>query len=162
MLELGALALRFVILTAARTGEVRGMTWDEVDMDAKLWTVPGERMKAGEEHVVPLSKAALAILKPLKALGRDGLVFEGIKRGKPLSDMTLTAVLKRLEIDDATVHGFRSSFRDWCSDTGKDRELAERALAHVLRNQTERAYARSTMLDRRRQLMDEWAEYCGG
>lgn len=148
----GAIALRFVILTAARSGEVRGMTWDEVDLSEKLWTVPADRMKGSRIHRVPLSEAALAILRPLKELERGPLVFEGMKRGVPMSDMTLTATLRRMN-SGVTAHGFRSSFRDWCSDTGQDRELAEAALAHLSGDAVERAYARSDMFDRRRILL---------
>ena len=128
----GNLALLFTILTAARSGEVRGATWAEIDLQAKLWTIPGERMKSSRDHRVPLSDQAVAVLAQAgEAFGRDGLIFPGTK-GKPLSDATMAAALKRRGLD-FTVHGFRSSFRDWCADNGVSRELAERALAHAVK-----------------------------
>lgn len=158
---MGALALRFAILTAARSGEVRGAAWDEIDLDAAVWTVPGERMKAGLEHRVPLSAPALAVLEAVLSK-RTGLVFPSARATKPLSDMTLAAVLKRLKVP-VTVHGFRSTFRDWASEaTDTPREIAELALAHQVGNAVERAYARSDLFDRRRVLMDEWARFAGG
>jgi len=144
----GALALRFAILTAARSGEVRGAVWDELDLQAKVWTIPAERMKAGRPHRVPLSDAAIKMLRALqvsaKHIGGFDLIFPGAK-GQPLSDMTLAAVLKRMKVD-ATVHGFRSSFRNWCAENGVSRELAERALAHVVADKTEAAYNRTDQL----------------
>ena len=161
-----ALALRFAILTAARSGEVRGCTWGELDIATATWTVPGARMKAGREHRVPLSDAALAVLREAAPL-RDqkaasaALVFPGAKAGKPLSDMSLSAVLRRMKRADLTVHGFRSTFRDWCAEaTGYPRELAEAALAHVLRDKTEAAYQRGDLFDKRARLMAEWATFC--
>lgn len=152
---LGARALEFAILTAARSGEVREAAWAEIH--GKTWVVPAARMKGGREHRVPLSPAALALLKQMP---RDGdLIFPG-KGGKPMSDMAMAMVLKRMEVQ-ATVHGFRSTFRDWCGDTGKDRELAERALAHAVGNEVEAAYARSGLLERRAKLMAEWAAFLG-
>lgn len=149
-----AQALQFLVLTAVRSGEVRGATWDEIDMDSGTWTIPAERMKAGRQHVVPLSNAALAVLEGCPT--RDGLVFPG-QRGGMLSDMSLSAVLKRMQVD-ATVHGFRSSFRDWVSETTRyPHEVAEMALAHTIPNATERAYRRGDLLEKRRALMDEWA-----
>lgn len=158
----GALALKFTILTAARSGEVRGATWGEIDLQAKVWTIPAERMKADREHRVPLSDAALALLKQARELygDDDGLIFPGTK-GKPLSDMTLGAVLKRMGVD-YTVHGFRSSFRDWCADNGISRELAERALAHAVADKTEAAYNRTDQFEQRRPLMQAWAQYVVG
>lgn len=159
---LAAVALEFLILTAARSGEVRGMTWDEVDEDAGLWTVPGERMKAGRVHRVPLPDRARAILDQVKPLtGGEGLVFPGSK-GRPMSDMTLAAVLKRMKIE-ATVHGFRSSFRDWVFEgTGFPGDLAESALAHVHGSAVERAYRRGDALDKRRGMMEDWARFLEG
>lgn len=161
---MGAHALRFAIYTAARSGEVRGATWREIDMDAAEWRVPGGRMKAGKEHRVPLSGAALAELAkvcPLSA-GPDSLVFPSSRPGRPISDMTLLAVLRRLKID-ATAHGFRSSFRDWCAEaTGHPAEVAEMALAHTVTSAVERAYRRGDMFERRRRLMDDWAGFCTG
>jgi integrase len=156
---IGALALQFAILTAARSGEVRGARWEEVDLTRGIWTVPAQRMKAGREHRVPLSRAALMILLRLAEI-RDGsgLIFFGRDRGKVLSDMTLTAVLRRMGRKDLTVHGFRSTFRDWAADNGKPADAAERALAHVLGG-TRGAYERTDLLDVRRGLMDEWAAF---
>ena len=158
------LALRFVILTAARSGEVRLATWDEIDMDKAVWTVPVERMKAAREHRVPLSATALKVLKDARAV-RDSsdLVFPSpVRRGQPMSDMTLTKVLRDTGLaDGATVHGFRSSFRDWCADTGKPREIAEAALAHTVGG-AEGAYFRSDLFERRRRLMDQWASFLTG
>ncbi|MDE2582268.1 MAG: integrase arm-type DNA-binding domain-containing protein [Rhodospirillales bacterium] len=164
---IGALALQFTILTAARSGETRGATWGEIDLAGAVWTVPGERMKAGREHRVPLSDAALAILADM-ALLRDpkagaALIFVGAKRGRPLSDMSLTAVLRRMARGDLTAHGFRSTFRDWAGEaTEFPRELAEAALAHTLRDRVEAAYRRGDALERRRVLMESWAAFCAG
>lgn len=156
---LAAMALEFLILTAARSGEVRGMDWSEIDEDAGLWTVPGERMKAGRAHRVPLSGRAAAILEEVRPLtGGEGLVFPGY-RGRPMSDMTLAAVLKRMKIE-ATVHGFRSSFRDWVFEaTAHPSDLAESALAHVHGSAVERAYRRGDALEKRRAMMEDWARY---
>ncbi|WP_196800587.1 site-specific integrase [Thioalkalivibrio sp. ALJ16] len=151
-----AQALQFLVLTATRSGEVRGATWDEIDLESSTWSIPAERMKAGRTHVVPLSDAALEILEARP--DRDGLVFPG-QRGGMLSDMSLSSVLKRMQVD-ATVHGFRSSFRDWVSETTRyPHEVAEMALAHTIPNATERAYRRGDLLEKRRALMDEWAAY---
>ena len=155
-----ARALEFTILTAARSGDVRMMTWNEIDLDAALWTVPEGRMKAGREHYVPLSDAALAILTAIPNAQRTGLVFPGATAGKPMSDMTLTAVLKRMKHTDITVHGFRSTFRDWAGEsTSHERQTIEHALAHSLPDETEAAYARGTHLPKRTRLMSEWAGY---
>ena len=157
-------ALRFTILTAARNGEVRGATWDEIDIEGRQWRIPGLRMKTGAEHRVPLSDAAMAVLEQVRPLCDDaGLVFPSpTKSGKPLSDMTLTKVLRDAGLADrTTVHGFRSSFRDWCADTGKPREIAEAALAHTVGG-VEGAYFRSDMFERRRRLMADWAAYLSG
>ncbi|WP_294538754.1 site-specific integrase [uncultured Rhodoblastus sp.] len=158
----GAMALEFAILTAARSGEVRGAKWEEIDVDAKLWVVPGERMKAGRPHRVPLSDRAVEILKDARPLAnRSGLIFPGARSEKPLSDMTLTAVLRRMGRGELTAHGFRSTFRDWCGDkTSFPRDVAEAALAHVVRDQTEAAYRRGDALEKRRELMAAWARYC--
>ena len=158
------LALRFVVLTAARSGEVRGATWTEIDFEECVWRIPGERMKAGTEHRVPLSGAALAVLQHARAIDdRSGLVFPSpIRRGRKLSNMTLTKVLRDTGLAKrATVHGFRSSFRDWCAETGKPREIAEAALAHVVGG-VEGAYFRSDLFQRRRRLMDQWAAFLVG
>ncbi len=150
-------ALGFTILTAARSGETRGMTWGEVDLGSATWTIPAERMKAGKEHRVPMSKAALALLGPRRA--DDELVFESEARpGKPISDMSMTAVLRRMKYDGITVHGFRSTFRDWAGETtGFPREVIEAALAHGIKDKAEAAYARSDLFDKRRLLMEAWA-----
>jgi integrase len=157
-----ARALEFTILTAARSGEVRGMTWDEIDLDEKVWTVPAERMKAGVTHQVPLSGAALAILKaiqPQDALP-NGIVFLA-PRGGSMSDMALSQLLKRMKYTDITVHGFRSTFRDWVGEeTQFGGEEAEMALAHTIESATERAYRRGRALDKRRGLMNAWAAFC--
>jgi len=159
---IGRLALRFTILTAARSGETRGATWDEFDLEAKVWNIPAARMKAGKAHSVPLSDAALAIMKTMAGFiaGRPGeLVFKGAK-GKPLSDMTLTKVLRDAKIEGVTVHGFRSSFRDWVAEQTKfPGEWAEAALAHAVPNKVEAAYRRTKFLDQRRKMMNAWADY---
>ena len=155
-----ALALRFLILTVARTGEVIGARWSEIDFDTRLWTIPAERMKAQREHRVPLSDEALAVLNQVR--GRDDeFVFPGQRRGTGLSNMSMTAVLRRLGRNDITVHGFRSSFRDWAEERGgMPREIAEMCLAHEVGNAVERAYRRSDLLNKRRELMERWAGFC--
>jgi integrase len=156
-----ALALEFLILTAARSGEVLGARWAEFDLEGKVWGIPAARMKAGCEHRVPLSGRALAIIEEL-AKGKVGeFVFAGQKAGKPLSGMAMEMMLRRMKVDDVTVHGFRSAFRDWCGEaTSFPRELAEAALAHVSGDATERAYRRGDALDKRRGLMEAWANFC--
>ena len=158
------LAFRFTVLTAARSGEVRGATWDEIDLDAREWRIPAGRMKAGAEHRVPLPDAALAVLEQARPLrDKSGLVFPSPSRpGRPFSDMTLTKVLRTTGLAGrATVHGFRSSFRDWCADTGKPREIAEAALAHTVGG-VEGSYFRSDLFERRRRLMADWAAFLTG
>ena len=158
------LAFRFLVLTAARAGEVRGAIWDEISLDNKTWTIPAERMKGGKVHRVPLSNPGLDVLEQARILAdRTGLVFPSPQRsGKPLSDMALTKLLRDNALADrATAHGFRSSFRDWCADTGKPREVAEAALAHVV-GSTEGAYFRSDLFERRRGVMNQWADYVTG
>ncbi|MGI4951183.1 MAG: tyrosine-type recombinase/integrase [Janthinobacterium lividum] len=156
------LALRFVILTACRTGEAIGARWQEIEGDT--WTVPAERMKAGREHRVPLSAPALAILAemhPLKASPAD-FVFPGPGKAGHLSNMALTALLRRMKLDTITVHGFRSTFRDWAAEvTAYSREVAEMALAHSLKDKTEAAYRRGDLLEKRKAMMTEWAAFCG-
>ncbi|MEO9625946.1 MAG: integrase arm-type DNA-binding domain-containing protein [Qipengyuania citrea] len=156
-----AKALEFAILTAARSGEARGMVWGEVDLAAKLWTVPAGRMKASEQHEVPLSDAALSVLQ---AVHEDGLEADHVvflaPRGGLLSDMSLSAVLKRMG-RQVTVHGMRSAFRDWAGDTTSfPRDVVEMALAHAIGSATERAYRRGRALEKRRELMEAWASYC--
>lgn len=152
-----AKALQFAILTACRTSEVLGMTWDELDLDARLWTIPAARMKGGVQHRVPLTDEMLRILEPMKALG-SAFVFEGQKRHRPLSNMSMLMLLRRMGRGEFTVHGFRSSFRDWAAETGAPREVAEAALAHRVGSDVERAYARSDLLERRRELMAAWSK----
>lgn len=154
-----AKALEFTILTAARTGEAIGAKWDEIDFEKKIWTIPAERMKAGAEHQVPLSDDAVEILT---ALDQDtDYIFPGQEIDKPLSNMAMLAVLKRMNRSDLTVHGFRSTFRDWAAETTDyPNELVEMALAHTIRNKAEAAYRRGNMLERRRALMQIWANHC--
>lgn len=157
---MGATALKFLILTAGRTGEVLNAKWDEIDVQRGLWTVPAARMKARKEHVVPLSDAALEILQGLSEARVSEWVFPGMKPGKPLSNMALVMVLRRLAVD-ATAHGFRSSFRDWVGDeTDFDPSLAEAALAHTLSSKVEAAYRRKTAIEKRRVMMQAWAGHC--
>jgi integrase len=160
----GAMALRFAILTAARSGEVRGARWLEIDNDAALWAVSADRMKAKRPHRVPLSDAALDILKTAATLRHNAdpraFVFPGQRDKRPLSDMSLTAVLRRMNRGELTAHGFRSTFRDWASETGQPADVAEAALAHVVGDKTVAAYQRGDLLERRRQLMSDWADYC--
>ena len=154
------LAFEFLILTAARSGEVRLATWDEIDKDSKTWAVPASRMKAGLEHRVPLCDRALAILDEAQAFADgSGLVFPGTRVGKPLSDMTLSKLMRDLGLE-AVPHGFRSSFRNWAGEcTNAPREVMELSLAHTVRNKVEAAYNRTDLFERRRALMDQWAAY---
>jgi len=155
-----ALALEFTVLTAARSGEVLGARWDEINLDSALWTVPAARMKAGREHRVPLTHRALAILKTVEKVRASAFIFPGQRPGKPLSVMALAMVLRRLQCEDVTVHGFRSAFRDWAgNETAFPRELAEAALAHTVGDMTERAYRRGDALEKRRLLMAGWAGF---
>ena len=154
-----ARAVELAILTAARSGEVRNATWAE--FDAGLWVIPAARMKMGREHRIPLPTAAVELLGKMPRLG--DLVFPGTKKDKPLSDMSLTAVLRRMERNDITVHGFRSSFRDWCSESVANsfpREVCEHALAHSLPDKIEAAYRRGDLIEKRALLMQAWSDYC--
>ena len=155
------LCFRLTVLTAARSGEARGAAWSEIDFDTREWRIPGTRMKSGTEHRVPLSDAALAVLEQARML-KDGsdLVFPSpVKKGCPLSNMAMTKMLRDLRLASrATVHGFRSGFRDWCAETNKPRELAEAALAHTVGG-VEAAYFRSDLIERRRRLMSQWADF---
>lgn len=154
----GARALEFTILAAARSGEVRGATWSEIDLDAKTWTIPAARMKGGRDHRVPLSIAAVKLRKALPQGEGAALVFPSGK-GLPLSDMTLSAVMRRMEVG-VTVHGFRSTFRDWTAErTNYPNEMAEMALAHKVADKTEEAYRRGDMLARRAKMMDDWSAF---
>jgi integrase len=167
-----ALACEFLILTAARSGEIlrskrdgviHYMRWDEVDFQTRVWTVPAVRMKAGLEHRVPLSDRAMEILRELRKLDSPEFVFPSTQPGKPLSEGGIVALLRRMEITHATPHGFRSSFRDWAGEcTPFPRDIAEMALAHAVGDQTERAYRRGDALERRRKLMDAWGQFLEG
>jgi integrase len=158
---MAALALEFCILTEARSGEVLGARWAEIDLAGKVWTVPATRMKAGREHRVPLCARALAILEPLSNARTNDFLFAGQRAEKPLSGMAMEMLLRRMGVSDITVHGFRSAFRDWAgNETHFARELAEAALSHVIGDKAEQAYRRSDALDKRRKLMDAWANYC--
>jgi integrase len=159
----GALALRFTILTAARTSEVTGLKWSELDLDEKIWTVPGARIKARREHRVPLTPEALAILEEMKTLktGDNDFVFPGESKSGGLSNGVFLALLKRIDREDITAHGFRSTFRDWAAEqTNFANFIAEAALAHAIPDATEAAYRRGELLDKRRKLMEAWARYC--
>jgi integrase len=156
-----ARALEFAILTAARTGEVIGAKWDEIDLGECLWTVPAERMKAGKEHRVPLSDAALAILEGMRKICQGDHIFPGSKAGRPISNMAMLMLLRRMGRGDLTAHGFRSSFRDWAAErTGFPAEVAEMALAHTVSDKVEAAYRRGDLFQKRRQLMQAWAKFC--
>lgn len=156
-----AQALEFTILTVARTGEALGARWPEFNLKAALWTVPASRMKSGREHRVPLSPRAVAILKELAKTRTNDFVFPGLKRGRPLSNMALLMLLRDLEHGHVTVHGFRSSFRDWAAEkTDFAGEVAEAALAHVIGDQVEAAYRRGDLFEKRRELMNAWARHC--
>lgn len=159
-----ARALEFTILCAARSGETLGALWPEIDLAEAVWTIPAARMKAGKEHRVPLSEAALAVLRamlPFKS-GKNEPVFPGRYDGAPLSNMAMAMTLRRMARDDLTVHGFRSTFRDWAGETtAHPREVVEAALAHRLGDKVEQAYARGDLFQKRRKLMDDWAAFCG-
>jgi integrase len=156
---IAAKCLEFTILTATRTGETIGATWAEFDLDAKIWTIPAERMKAKKEHRVPLNHHALAILNEMAAIRFNDYVFPSNKKG--LSNMAMLTLLKRMDRTDITVHGFRSTFRDWAAEsTAYPSEVVEMALAHTIKNQVEAAYRRGDLLEKRKTLMDSWAKYC--
>ena len=156
-----AQALRFTILTAVRSSETLNATWDEVDFEQKVWTIPAERMKAGKSHRVPLSKAAISILQDMKMNRQNDFIFPGNKAGKPLSNMSMTTVLRKMGRGDIKTHGFRSTFRDWAAElSGAPREVAEHALAHKLIDKVEAAYFRSDLFEKRKTLMEDWARYC--
>lgn len=159
--SISAKALQFTILTATRTNEILLASWDEIDLKAEIWAIPAERMKSNRIHRVPLSKQAVQVLESIPI--QKGWLFPSLRYGKHLSNMAMLKVLKQdLNRKDCTVHGFRSTFRDWCAEqTNYPRELAESALAHVLADKTEAAYQRGDMLEKRRKLMQHWADYCG-
>jgi len=153
------LAIELLVLTATRSGEVRLANWSEIDFEARTWTIPAERMKMKEVHIIPLSDRALDVLHQAKALGDDGLIFPGMRSGRPMSDMTMSKLVKELGYP-VDIHGFRTSFRTWVQEqTNTAHEVAERALAHKTTNKVEAAYARSDLFDKRRKLMDAWASY---
>lgn len=155
----GALALQFTILCATRTSETLNATWAEINLADRLWTIPGERMKAGVEHRIPLCDAAVTLLTGLPRVG--SYVFPGQKRGRPLSNMSMTTVLRRMDRGHLTVHGFRSTFRDWVAEaTDFSRRAAETSLAHGLKDKTEAAYQRGDLMEKRRELMHAWSVYC--
>jgi integrase len=167
--SMAARALEFVILTAARTGEALGAQWGEIDLEARVWTIPAKRMKGGREHRVPLSDAVLAVLENVRplALMRDGKpeltapVFPGPRRALPMSNMTMLMLLRRMKRDDLTAHGFRSTFSDWAAErTAYPREVVETALAHAVENKVEAAYRRGDLFGKRRKLMLDWARFC--
>ncbi|MFT4999471.1 MAG: integrase [Planctomycetota bacterium] len=159
---MSAQALRFTCLAGSRTIEVLGMQWPEIDFDARLWTCPAIRMKTGEDHRVPLTDEMLAIIEPLKALKSD-YVFEGQKRHKPLSNMAMLMLLRRMNVESVTVHGFRSTFRDWASEvTNAPYEVVEKSISHRVGSDVERSYFRSDLLDRRRVLMERWSGFVAG
>jgi integrase len=154
--------LRFLALTAARLGEALGATWDEVDLGGRVWTVPATRMKAGREHRVPLSPAATAVLESMRAIRDSDYIFPGTRQGRPIGENTIWRLCKEAAGSDITVHGLRSTFRDWAAERSNfPREVAEMALAHAIPNAVEAAYRRGDLFEKRRKLMDAWAEYCG-
>jgi integrase len=156
-----ARALEFTILTASRTSEALNARWDEFDLDAKVWNIPGERMKAGKDHRVPLSEAAMAVLAKMAEVRQGAFVFPGQKKERPLSNMVFLQLLKRMERSDLTAHGFRSTFRDWADErTAFAREVAEMALAHTIGDKVEAAYRRGDLFDKRWELMEAWAGFC--
>jgi integrase len=156
-----ALALEFAILTATRTSETLNATYDEIDLAGRTWTIPPERMKGGLLHRVPLSDRTVAIIEDMKSDKRGDYIFPGAKRGKPLSNMAMLLTLRRMGRGDLTTHGFRSSFRTWAAERGNfKREIAEKALAHLVGDETERAYDRGDLFEKRRRLMNVWATFC--
>jgi integrase len=158
---IAARALEFTILTAARTGEVIAARWDEINSAERLWTVPSERMKAGREHRVPLSEWAMTMLDEMQKIRLSDFVFPGAKVARPISNMAMTMVLRRMGRNDLTVHGFRSTFSDWCAErTAFPSEVREMALAHVVGDRVEAAYRRGDLFEKRRQLAEAWARYC--
>lgn len=158
--SVSALCLEFTILTAARSGEAIGARWSEIDLDRKIWTIPASRMKAAQMHSVPLSGRACEIVRTMEAARVGEFVFPGQKADRTLSVMALAMVLRRLKMD-VTVHGFRSTFRDWAAENGFGFEVAEAALAHTIRDKVQKAYFRTTLIENRRPMMEQWATYCG-
>jgi len=158
---IAARALELLVLTTSRTGEVLGATWDEVDLAGATWTIPARRMKGGRAHRVPLSAPALAVLHKMSAHSTDGLIFPGRRPDRPLSNMAMPKLLDRMGHGEVTIHGFRSSFRDWAGETSDfPREVVEQALAHAIGDKVEAAYRRGDLFEKRRELMDSWAAFC--
>lgn len=161
--SMAAYALELLILSACRTNEVINATWHEVDLDGGLWIIPAERMKARREHRIPLSQPATILFRKLEAIRQNDYVFPGQRQGKPLSNMAMLQLLKRMDRTDLTAHGFRSTFRDWAAEcTHHPREIAEAALAHTLKDKTEAAYQRGDLLEKRSRMMQDWANFCAG
>lgn len=159
---MAARALMFTCLTGSRTGEVLGMRWDEIDAEELLWTCPAARMKTDEDHRVPLTNEMLDIIEPLRAMQSD-YIFEGQKRNRPLSNMAMLMLLRRINVEGVTVHGFRSTFRDWASEVANaPREIAEMSLSHRIGSAVEQAYARSDLVEKRRELLERWSQYVSG
>jgi integrase len=158
--SISARALELTILTASRTAEILGARWEEIDLNAKVWRIPAARMKAGREHTIPLSSQSLALLQTLKR-DSSGLLFPGTIAGQPINHDAMRWLLKEMDGGKLTVHGFRSTFRDWAGDrTNYPRDVIEHALAHRLPDRVEAAYRRTTALEKRRKLMEAWAQYC--
>lgn len=158
---MAARGLEFLILNCNRSSEVRGATWEEIDFAKRIWTIPAERMKAKKEHRIPLSDASMRLLHELPRFDDTALVFPSTLRKGEMSDMTMTSVLRRMGRSNITVHGFRSTFRDWAAEvTTYPSEMAEIALAHRVGSKVELAYRRGDMIEKRRQMMDEWASFC--
>lgn len=159
--------LSFVIMTACRSGEARSMRWEELDLNTAIWTIPADRMKTQVTHRIPLSLQTITVLEKVQGLHNEW-VFPSPRKQVPLTDMAMTNLLRRLDAKSttpgrvATAHGFRSSFRDWCSEQGYARDLAERTLAHAVQNKVEAAYHRTDLLDQRRPMMDAWAQFVSG
>jgi integrase len=159
---IAARGLEFLILTAARTGEVIGATWDEIDFADKAWTIPADRTKSDKEHHVPISPNAIEVLEGMRDVRQSDYIFPGNRAKSPLSNMAFLQLLKRMDRGDLTAHGFRSSFRDWAAErTNYPNEVAEMALAHAIGDKVEAAYRRGDLFEKRRKMMDAWADYCG-
>ena len=169
MESVSARALEFLILTATRTSEVLGATWNEIDLAASVWTIPPGRMKARREHRVPLSEAAMDVLQRVPRVAGAGYIFPGARAGRPLSNMALLQLMRGMghgvggEKSDAVPHGFRSAFRDWAGEVSSfPRDVCEMALAHVIENKVEAAYRRGDLFEKRRAMMQAWADWCAG
>jgi integrase len=158
---IAASALKFLILTGTRTGETLGATWNEIDLDARAWVIPGSRMKGGKEHRVPLSDDAVGVLIHMQAIGHSDYVFPSIRDGRPLSQIALAMLLRRMKLGDITVHGFRSTLKDWASErTNYENHVVEMALAHAIPSAVEAAYRRGDLFEKRARLMSDWAAFC--